>query len=185
MQQNGQKVDLWQVKRKMQNHISKTYTSNGVNFERSTYWSLFGKNDHNLVRDNKIREKEGKKEKPLLATMSAGLVPDGKKFSNIKSLKSSNKQQVQKSEERTKSFVYRSQSEMQVSKQIRQKNQMIKQQKAQKQQLNRPKVKTLTQSSSNSSSTGNKGFANVITLSLIVSFVCGALFMIVYMFIKG
>ena len=44
MQQNGQKVDLWQVKRKMQDYISKTYTSNGVNFERSTYWSLFGKN---------------------------------------------------------------------------------------------------------------------------------------------
>ena len=51
--------------------------------------------------------------------------------------------------------------------------------------MNKPKVKTLTQSSSNGSSTGSKGLANVITLSLIVSFVCGALFMIVYMFIKG
>ena len=30
-----------------------------------------------------------------------------------------------------------------------------------------------------------KGFANVITLSLIVSFVCGALFMVVYMLLKG
>lgn len=51
--------------------------------------------------------------------------------------------------------------------------------------MNKPKVKTLTQSTSNSSSTGSKGFTNVVTLSLIVSFVCGALFMIAYMLIKG
>ncbi len=193
MQQSGQKVDLWQVKRKMQNHISKTYTSNGVNFERSTYWSLFGKNDHNLVRanksivkENKKRKEEGKKEKPLINTMSAGLVPDGKKFSNIKSLKSNNKQQKQSTQqEKPKPFAQRSQSEIQVHQQIKQKNQIIKQQKLQKKQMNKPKVKTLTQSSSNGSSTGSKGFANVITLSLIVSFVSGALCMIVYMLIKG
>ena len=193
MQQSGQKVDLWQEKRKMQNHISKTYTSNGVNFERSTYWSLFGKNDHNLVRanksivkENKKRKEEGKKEKPLINTMSAGLVPDGKKFSNIKSLKSNNKQQKQSTQqEKPKPFAQRSQSEIQVHQQIKQKNQIIKQQKLQKKQMNKPKVKTLTQSSSNGSSTGSKGFANVITLSLIVSFVSGALCMIVYMLIKG
>ena len=193
MQQSGQKVDLWQVKRKMQNHISKTYTSNGVNFERSTYWSLFGKNDHNLVRanksivkENKKRKEEGKKEKPLINTMSAGLVPDGKKFSNIKSLKSNNKQQKQSTQqEKPKPFAQRSQSEIQVHQQIKQKNQIIKQQKLQKKQMNKTKVKTLTQSSSNGSSTGSKGFANVITLSLIVSFVSGALCMIVYMLIKG
>lgn len=193
MQQSGQKVDLWQVKRKMQNHISKTYTSNGVNFERSTYWSLFGKNDHNLVRanksivkENKKRKEEGKKEKPLINTMSAGLVPDGKKFSNIKSLKSNNKQQKQSTQqEKPKPFSKRSQSEIQVHQQIKQKNQIIKQQKLQKKQMNKTKVKTLTQSSSNGSSTGSKGFANVITLALIVSFVSGALCMIVYMLIKG
>ena len=193
MQQNGQKVDLWQVKRKMQDYISKTYTSNGVNFERSTYWSLFGKNDHNLVRanksivkENKKRKKEGKNENPLINTMSAGIIPDGKKFSNIKSLKSNKKQQKQLTQqEKLKPFAKRSQSEIQVHQQIKQKNQIIKQQKAQKKQMNKPKVKTLTQSTSNSSSTGSKGFTNVVTLSLIVSFVCGALFMIAYMLIKG
>lgn len=192
MQQNGQKVYLWQVKRKMQDYISKTYTSSGVNFERSTYWSLFGKNDHNLVRANKSivkenrkRKEEGKKEKPLINTMSAGLIPDGKKFSNIKSLKSNNKQQKQLTQqEKLNPFSKRSQSEIQVHQQIKQKNQIIKQQKAQKKQMNKPKVKTLTQSTSNSSSTGSKGFTNVVTLSLIVSFVCGALFMIAYMLIK-
>lgn len=193
MQQNGQKIDLWQVKRKMQDYISKTYTSSGVNFERSTYWSLFGKNDHNLVRanksivkENKKRKEEGKKEKPLINTMSAGLILDGKKFSNIKSLKSNNKQQKQLTQqEKLNPFSKRSQSEIQVHQQIKQKNQIIKQQKAQKKQMNKPKVKTLTQSTSNSSSTGSKGFTNVVTLSLIVSFVCGALFMIAYMLIKG
>lgn len=83
------------------------------------------------------------------------------------------------------SFAKRSQSEVQIANQIKSKNKIIKYQKEQQKQKNKPKVKTLTQSSSNSSSTGSKGFANVITLSLIVSFVCGTLFMIVYMAIKG
>lgn len=83
------------------------------------------------------------------------------------------------------SFAKRSQSEVKIANQIKNKNKIIKCQKEQQKQKNKPKVKTLTQSSSNSSSTGSKGFANVITVSLIVSFVCGTLFMIVYMAIKG
>lgn len=83
------------------------------------------------------------------------------------------------------SFAKRSQSEVKIANQIKNKNKVIKYQKEQQKQKNKPKVKTLTQSSSNSSSTGSKGFANVITLSLIVSFVCGTLFMIVYMAING
>ena len=51
--------------------------------------------------------------------------------------------------------------------------------------MNKPKVKTLSAPSSQGNGTsGNKGYTNVITLSLIVSFVCGALFMIVYMLIR-
>ena len=95
LKQNDQNVDLWYIKRKMQDYISSTYISNGVNFDRSTYWTLFGKNDHNLVRanksivrDNRERIKKSKKEKTLITTMSAGLVPDGKDFTDIISLKS-------------------------------------------------------------------------------------------------
>lgn len=95
LKQNNQSVDLWCIKRKMQNYISSTYISNGVNFDRSTYWTLFGKNDHNLVRanrsivrDNCERINNSKKEKPLITTMRAGLVPEGKDFTNIKGLKS-------------------------------------------------------------------------------------------------
>lgn len=151
MQQGGQEVDLWQIKRQMQDYISKTYISNGVNFERSTYWSLFGKNDHNLVRankriveENKKREKEGKKDKPLIVTMSAGLIPEGKSFANVKGLPSS---------------------------------------KQESNQLNKSKVKTLTKNL-NSDTSNNKGFINIIALSLIVCFICVILFMIVYMLIR-
>ncbi len=191
MQQSAQKFGLWQVKRKLQDYIGKTYTSNGVNFERSTYWSLIGKNDHNLVRANKNivkenekRKKEGKKEKPLITTMSAGLIPDGKSFANIKGLQSQKREKNTDSNPRKQeSFAKRSQSEIQVYQQIKQKKRIIKQHKAQ-QKLNKPKVKTLTQNSNNGTSNG-KGFVNIITLSLIISFVCGALFIIVYMLIKG
>lgn len=81
-------------------------------------------------------------------------------------------------------FDKRSQGEVQVYQQIKEKNQIIKQQKAQQKQIEKPKTKILTKPSSNGSGqNGNKGFANAIMLSLIVSFVCGALFMVVYMII--
>ena len=53
----------------------------------------------------------------------------------------------------------------------------------QPQQFNKPKVKTLTRKS-NYNSSGSKGFADVITLSLMVGFMCGILFIIVYILIK-
>lgn len=93
-------------------------------------------------------------------------------------------QQTPQESRKQKSFAQRSQSEIQVHNQIKEKNQAIKQQKEQQRQMNKPKVKTLTQSP-NASSTGSKGFANVIILSLIVIFGCGALFMVMYMLIKG
>ena len=36
----------------MQDYIGDCYLSNGVEFQRSTYWTLFGRNDHSLVRNN-------------------------------------------------------------------------------------------------------------------------------------
>ena len=73
------------------------------------------------------------------------------------------------------SFDKRSQGELQIANQIKQKNKIIRQKKEQKRQMNKSKVKTLTSSSSQS-----KGFANTLVLSLIASFVVGALFMVVY-----
>lgn len=182
MQQSGQRVDLWQIKRQMQDYIGKTYISNGVNFERSTYWSLFGKNDHNLVRankriveENKKREKEGKKDKPLIVTMSAGLIPEGKSFTNVKSLQSKKGEKIIDNGSRyQESFVKCNQDETQVYYQTN--NQ-------ESHQLNKPKVKTLTKNLNNGTP-NNNGFINIIALSLIVGFVCVTLFMIVYMLIR-
>ena len=183
---SGQNLDLWSIKKSMQDIISKTYNQNGVKFEKSTYWSLFGKNDHNIVRanisiqkENFERRKKGLPEKRLIETMSAGLIPDGKTFSSIKSLKS--EKDLQHKEE-NKFFDQRSQGEIEIAKQIKQKNQMIKQQKKQTRQMNKPKVRTLSAHLSNSSQ--NKGFTNVLILSLIASFVAGALFMIIYMIVR-
>ena len=197
LKQDGKNVDLWHIKRTMQNYISKTYTSNGVNFERSTYWSLFGKNDHNLVRTNqsiaeknKKRNEMGKSKISLINSMSSGIIKDGKTFSNVKSLKKDNKNSTMQNQQQSnhsnqkmthneikKPFARRSQSEIQIANQIKQKNKIIKQKKEQKRQMNKPKVKTLT------SSAQSKGFANTLVLSLIASFVVGALFMVVYMII--
>lgn len=182
MQQSGQRVDLWQIKRQMQDYIGKTYISNGVNFERSTYWSLFGKNDHNLVRankriveENKKREKEGKKDKPLIVTMSAGLIPEGKSFTNVKSLQSKKGEKIIDNGSRyQESFVKSNQDETQFYYQTN--NQ-------ESHQLNKPKVKTLTKNLNNGTP-NNNGFINIIALSLIVGFVCVTLFMIVYMLIR-
>lgn len=99
LNQSNQNTDLWSIKRGMQDIISKTYNQNGVKFEKGTYWSLFGKNDHNIVRanisiqkENFERRKKGLPEKQLIETMSAGLIPDGKTFSSIKSLKAEKEQ---------------------------------------------------------------------------------------------
>ena len=90
-------------------------------------------------------------------------------------IESKQPQSIQEQQRKEGSFAQRSQSEIQVYNQIKEKNQAIKQQK---QQLNKSKV--FIKSNSN----GNRGYTNIITLSLIVSFVCGALFMIIYMFIR-
>lgn len=82
-----------------------------------------------------------------------------------------------------KSFSWKNNQESMIYSQIKKKNQMIKQQKNEKKQLNKPKVKTLTSNQSGGTN-GNKGFTNVITLSLIVSFVAGALFMVMYMLLS-
>ncbi len=84
---------------------------------------------------------------------------------------------------KVESFTQRSQTEIQIYQQIKQKNQMIKKQK-ESQQLNKPQVRTLIQNSSNNSTQSN-GFVNVIILSIVVAFVCSVLFLITYGLIKG
>lgn len=77
-----------------------------------------------------------------------------------------------------KVFDYRNTREVQIYKQIKQKNQYIKQKKSKNRSKDKPKVKkknlSLLQKSSN-------GFANPLVILLIVSFVAGALFMAMHL----
>ena len=77
------------------------------------------------------------------------------------------------------SFTRRSEYEIQVASQIKEKNDTIQKQKEQQRNLNKPKVKTLTKPTNPSS-----GYTNVITLSLIVSFVAGILCTVVYLILN-
>lgn len=88
----------------------------------------------------------------------------------------------------TNLFSQRSATEIQIAHQIKQKNQIIKQQKRQqsknRQMSSTPKVKTLSLPNAGSPSSGNKGFTNVLILSLIIALVASALFMVIYMIIQ-
>ena len=59
---------------------------------------------------------------------------------------------------------------------------MIKQQKQAQKLQEKGKVKTMTKKPFN---TSNTGYVNSLVLSLIISFLAGALFMIIYMIIGG
>ena len=83
-----------------------------------------------------------------------------------------------------KGFDQRSQSEVQVANQIKQKNMAIKQQKEQQRSLNKPKVKTLTKPTNSGSSSPSSGFVDTLILTLITGFVAGAIFMVVYSILK-
>lgn len=80
-----------------------------------------------------------------------------------------------------KPFNQRCQTEIQIAEQIRFKNQAIAQQK--KQQKQSEKQKTLVKTNPNSS-TSNKGYVDVVILSLVISFVAGMLTIIMYSILK-
>lgn len=167
------------------------YNSNGRNIRlmspEFTYITKAAAKREKDIIDNQVLAKvvDSEKLRQMHSTMKKPEVIETQtKRIDIKQKQDDFQTQTEQTHEQ-ESFAKRSQSEVQIANQIKNKNKIIKYQKEQQKQKNKPKVKTLTQSSSNGSSTGSKGFANVITLSLIVSFVCGVLFMIIYMVIKG
>lgn len=81
------------------------------------------------------------------------------------------------------SFTRRSEAEIQIANQIKQKNIIIKQQKEQQRNLQKPKVKTLTKKSSNGGSS-TSGFANILSLTLITSLIGCAIIMVVFIILK-
>ncbi len=78
--------NLWDIKRGMQDVINEIYLSNDVTFDRITYWSLFGKNDHNVCRENRKIIRNEKNGDGLVQDMQAGLIKTGDTFDNYVSL---------------------------------------------------------------------------------------------------
>ena len=90
-----------------------------------------------------------------------------------------------KQKQGTSKFDQRSQSEILIAQQIKEKNMIIKKEKEQQRSLEKPKVKTLTKTNNgNSGSLSSGGFVNILILTLISGFIAGAIFMIVYNIIK-
>ena len=158
------------------------------NIKQLTVWTITDSTNFLLDKKNKSLIEQGKK--PLESIYAGAFRQNGQLTQQSQNEvkqeqpKVENKQSTKQQTsifKKQKSFAQRSASEMRVHQQIKQKNQMIKQQKAQKKQANKPKVRTLTASNFQNSS---KGYVNIVVLSLVVSFVAGALFMIVYMIIR-
>lgn len=82
-----------------------------------------------------------------------------------------------------KGFDQRSQNEIQIHQQIKEKNLAIKKQKEQQRNLEKPKVKTLTKTTNNGGNSSG-GFVNTLILTLITGFVAGTIFMVVYYICK-
>lgn len=82
-------------------------------------------------------------------------------------------------EVKSASFTKRSEAEVQIATLIKEKNTTIQKQNEQQRNLNKPKVKTIIKPANPSG-----GYTNVITLSLIVSFVAGILCTIIYLILN-
>lgn len=184
------KEECVKEKEKKQSNLKKFFekVQEKYNIKQLTVWTITDSTNFLLDKKNKALIEQGKKP---LESIYAGAFRQNERLTqqsqnDVKQeqLKVENKQFTKQQTsifKKQKSFVQRSESEIRVHQQIKQKNQMIKQQKAQKKQANKPKVRTLTASTFQNSS---KGYVNIVVLSLVVSFVAGALFMIVYMIIR-
>lgn len=81
----------------------------------------------------------------------------------------------------TKGFDQRSQTELEIARQIQEKNMRIKKSKEAQRNLNKPKVLTKSLNGNNSSTSG---FVNALVLTLITGFIAGTIFMVIYNIIK-
>lgn len=162
------------------------------NIKQVTIWSLTDSTSFLLDIENKVRIE--KSEKPL-DTIYSGAFRDKKSSLNKteKSLEVTNNDynkvlpkvvnQEKTTQVKRESFDKRSQGEVQIASQIRQKNQLIKQQKSQKKQMDKPKTLVRTKPTS-PTTPSSKGFIDIITLSLVVSFIVGAVSMLTYFLIS-
>ena len=174
LEQSGMsKEDILKYKQSLINIHDKIYRD--VPFRRECEWTVID-NVSGAFYEGRMDTKQasyiGKYTK--ISTMarrdtSQRINKDLSDFHNWKRDKNQAKQQEQK-----EPFDHRSKIEIEIDAQIRKRNKKVKEEK-------RKKQKTLIKKFPNGTGTNREGYVNIVIFSLIVSFVCGTLFMIVYM----
>lgn len=170
--------------------VSQIIRDSGVHLSGVSYWSLTDGIDCNLerIRTNALSSGQITSVKQI-PTACGGLIPTHKKM--IKSMQQSAASQKQETAPKAptakKGFDQRSQGEVQIAQQIKEKNTIIKnqkaQQKAQQKDIEKPKVKVYVKPTSNSSNSSN-GFVNTLIMTSVTAFAAGILFMMVYLICK-
>lgn len=183
MKQNGMsKEDILKYKQSLINIHSKIYKD--VPFKRECEWTVVD----NLSGDYYERGMDSKQDSYIgkYTKISSMAIKDNSKrimndlsnFKNWKQEKNQKKENQKKQEIKNLKKQKLELTKKQLHNTIKKKQAMIYQQ-----QLNNSKVKILTLSS-NVNSSNSKGFANIIILSLIVSFICITLFIIMQILFK-
>lgn len=199
MEQQGMSKDnILKYKQSLQNKHNEIFSD--VPFKRECEWTVIDNISGDYFKDKQITKgtyigKYTKISEMARKDNSQRINKDITDFDNWKSkVVEQKKKQSQENISPTKiirgdevksvSFTKRSDSEIKIAQQIKQKNMIIKQQKEYQRSLEKNKVKTLTKSSKSGNASSSSGFANILILTLITGFIAGAIFMVIYNILK-
>lgn len=197
-QQGKSKDDILKYKQSLQNKHNEIF--NDVPFKRECEWTVIDNISGDYFKDKQITKEAYIGKYTRISEMarkdnSQRINKDITDFNNWKSkVEKENKKQFQENVSQTKifrdpevktvSFTRRSASEIQIAQQIKQRNMIIKQQKEQQKSMEKPKIKTKSKSSNSGNVGSSSGFANILTLTLIIGFIAGTIFMLIYNILK-
>lgn len=197
-QQGKSKDDILKYKQSLQNKHNEIF--NDVPFKRECEWTVIDNISGDYFKDKQITKEAYIGKYTRISEMarkdnSQRINKDITDFNNWKSkVEKENKKQFQENVSQTKiirdsevksvSFTKRSALEIQIAQQIKQRNIIIKQQKEQQKSMEKTKIKTKSKNSNSGNVGSSSGFANILTLTLITSFIICAIFMIIYSILK-
>lgn len=197
-QQGKSKDDILKYKQSLQNKHNEIFDD--VPFKRECEWTVIDNISGDYFKNKQITKgtyigKYTKISEMARKDNSQRINKDITDFDNWKSkVAEQKKKQSQKDifptkinkgdEVKSVNFTKRSDFEIKIAQQIKQKNMIIKQQKEYQRSLEKNKAKTLTKSSKSGNASSSGGFANILILTLITGFIAGAIFMVIYNILK-
>ena len=197
-QQGKSKDDILKYKQSLLNKHNEIFDD--VPFKRECEWTVIDNISGDYFKDKQITKEAYIGKYTRISEMarkdnSQRINKDITDFNNWKSkVEKENKKQFQENVSQTKifrgpevksvSFTKRSAFEIQIAQQIKQRNMIIKQQKEQQKSMEKPKIKTKSKSSNSGNVGSSSGFANILTLTLIIGFIAGTIFMLIYNILK-